>query len=86
MKPHDPLTRIKEHLSTLKLFHMRDALGEQLARPDVRGIALPARVPDGDRSDRRQIDWQGKDGHPGGYCDLGDWRLPFQLTLTEIGK
>ena len=29
---------------------------------------------------------QGKDGHPGGYCDLGDWRLPFQLTLTEIGK
>jgi hypothetical protein len=25
----------------------------------------------------------GKNGHPGGYCDLGDWRLPFFVTLRE---
>jgi DNA replication protein DnaC len=31
MKHHDPLARIKEHLSTLKLFHMLGALDEQMA-------------------------------------------------------
>ena len=24
-----------------------------------------------------------KDGHSGGYCDLGYWNMPFELTLTR---